>query len=158
VQPTRLIILLLAFSAFVAELTDPSSRAGRLNYIDGPVSSQPAFMTDWVKASFNPPLTSDNAIWGGALGPREIRVGWVASRSNAACQFLHVDDRALQIQRLLGYDYDPRPKSRGASLAAGARSATPTVSMRTAGSSAAAAALARPQTGLTQSARNEWKK
>jgi hypothetical protein len=158
VRPTKLLILLLACSAFLAELLAPSGRAGRLSFINGPVSSQPAFVTHWVNADFSHPRTSNDPIWGGDGGPVEIRVGSAAPPSNAGYQFLNVADRTLQIRRLLGYGDGPRPRSRAVSQAAGAGSATPIASMTEAGSNAATAALVPPQSGLAQAARKDSKK
>ena len=159
-RPTKLIILLLAFSAFLAELTDPSGKTGRLNYINGPVSSQPAFVTDWVNANFNRPLTSSDPIWGGDGGPASVRGGSteLRSRSNAAYQFLNVDDRTMQIRRLLGYDYSPPPKSRVAAPADSAESAMPAASMIRAGSSAVTRSPIPLPSRLAQAAGMDWKK
>ena len=150
VRPTKLIILLLAFSAFLAELTDPSGRVGRLNYSNGPVSSQPAFVTDWVNANFNRPLTSSDPIWGGDGMPTEIRVGSTAPRSNAAYQFLNADDRTMQIRRLLGNDGGPRPKPHVA--------ATPAAPALRAGSSAVTRAAIPAQGGVTQAAMTDGRR
>ena len=60
-----LIILLIAVSAFLAAQTDPPGRVGRLSYSDGPVSFQPAGVTDWVDADVNRPLTTGDQVWVG---------------------------------------------------------------------------------------------
>ena len=97
---TKLVILLIAVSAFLAAQTDPSGRVGRLNYINGPVSVQPAGVTDWMDAEVNPPLTTSDQVWVGAGGRAEIQVGSTALRlnSNTAFQFLNLDDQTIQIQ------------------------------------------------------------
>lgn len=97
---TKLIILLIAASAFLAAQTDPSGRVGRLNYINGPVSFQPAGVTDWVDADVNRPLTTGDQVWVGDGGRAEIHVGSIALRldSNTAFQFLNLDDQTIQIQ------------------------------------------------------------
>jgi len=47
----RIILLIGVSTAFLAAQTDPPGRAGRLSYVNGPVSLQPAGVTDWVDAS-----------------------------------------------------------------------------------------------------------
>jgi hypothetical protein len=99
-RQTKLIILLIAVSAFLAAQTDPSGRVGRLNYSNGPVSFQPAGVTDWVDADVNRPLTTGDQVWVGDGGRAEIHVGSTALRldSNTAFQFLNLDDQTIQIQ------------------------------------------------------------
>jgi hypothetical protein len=93
-------ILLIAFSAVLAAQTDPSGRVGRLSYISGPVSLQPAGVTEWVDADVNRPLTTGDQVWVGDGGRAEIHVGSTALRldSNTAFQFLNLDDQTIQIQ------------------------------------------------------------
>jgi hypothetical protein len=99
-RQTKLVILLIAVSAFLAAQRDPSGRVGRLNYINGPVSFQPAGVTDWVDADANRPLTTGDQVWVGDGGRAEIHVGSTALRldSNTAFQFLNLDDQTIQIQ------------------------------------------------------------
>ena len=99
-QTKRIILLIVASAAFLAAQTDPPSRAGRLSYIHGPVSLQPAGMTDWVDATINRPLTTGDRIWVGDGGQAEIHVGSTALRLNSdtAFQFLNLDDQTAQIQ------------------------------------------------------------
>ena len=98
---TGLTILLITVSAgLLSAQTDPPGRVGRLNYISGPVSFQPAGVTDWVDADVNRPLTTGDQIWVGDGGRAEIHVGSTALRldSNTAFQFLNLDDQTIQIQ------------------------------------------------------------
>ncbi len=97
---TKLIVLLIAASAFLAAQTDPPGRVGRLNYANGPVSFQPAGVTDWVDAYVNRPLTTGDQVWVGDDGRAEIHVGSTALRldANTAFQFLNLDDQTIQIQ------------------------------------------------------------
>ena len=44
---------------------DPPLRAGRLSYVEGSVSLQPAGVDDWNAAPLNQPLTVGDAIWSG---------------------------------------------------------------------------------------------
>ena len=98
---TRLLILLIAVSAasLFAQI-DPPGRVGRLNYVNGPVSFQPAGMTEWVDAYVNRPLTTGDQVWVGGGGRVEIHVGSTALRldSNTAFEFLNLDDQTTQIQ------------------------------------------------------------
>jgi hypothetical protein len=100
-RKTALAILLIAGSAtFLAAQMDPPGRVGRLNYISGPVSLQPAGVTEWVDANVNRPLTTGDQVWAGDGGRAEIHVGSTALRldSNTAFQFLNLDDQTIQIQ------------------------------------------------------------
>ncbi|MCX6633548.1 MAG: FecR domain-containing protein, partial [Acidobacteria bacterium] len=100
-RQTRLVILMIAVpAAFVVAQTDPPGRVGRLNYVNGPVSFQPAGVTEWVDAYVNRPLTTGDQIWVGRGGRAEIHVGSTALRldSNTAFQFLNLDDQTTQIQ------------------------------------------------------------
>ncbi len=96
----RIILLIGVSAAFLAAQTDPPGRAGRLSYVNGPVSLQPAGVTDWVDATINRPLTTGDHIWVGDGGQAEIHVGSMALRLNSdtAFQFLNLDDQTMQIQ------------------------------------------------------------
>ena len=66
---TKLFILLIAIpAAFLVAQIDPPSRVGRLSYMNGPVSFQPAGVTDWVEADLNRPLTTGDQVWVGDGG------------------------------------------------------------------------------------------
>ena len=92
--------LIVASAAFLAAQTDPSGRVGRLNYMDGSVSFQPAGVNDWVDASINRPLIPGDNIWVGDRGRSELHVGSAALRlgPNTAFQFLNLDDQGVQIR------------------------------------------------------------
>jgi len=96
----KVLILLIAICAALAAQTDPSGRVGRLSYINGPVSFQPAGMSDWVDADVNRPLTTGDQVWVGVGGRAEIHVGSTVLRldSNTAFQFLNLDDQTIQVQ------------------------------------------------------------
>ena len=96
----RMILAIGVSAAFLGAQTDPPGRAGRLNYINGPVSFQPAGVTDWVDATINRPLTTGDHLWVGEGGQAEIHAGSTALRldSNTAFQFLNLDDQTAQIQ------------------------------------------------------------
>jgi hypothetical protein len=97
---TGVAALIVASAAFLAAQTDPPGRVGRLNYIDGPVSFQPAGVNDWVDASVNRPLIPGDNIWVGDRGRSELHVGSAALRlgPNTAFQFLNLDDQGVQIR------------------------------------------------------------
>ena len=98
---TILFFLLVATpAAFLFGQTDPPGRVGRLSYSNGPVSFQPAGVTEWVDADVNRPLTTGDQVWVGGGGRAEIHVGSTALRldSNTAFQFLNLDDQTAQIQ------------------------------------------------------------
>src|ERR1700730_4161295 len=99
-QVNRIILLIGVSAAILAARTDPPGRAGRLSYINGPVSLQPACVTDCVDATINRPLTTGDHIWVGDGGQAEIHIGSTALRlnSNTAFQFLNLDDQTAQIQ------------------------------------------------------------
>ena len=91
---------MVASAAFLGAQTDPPGRVGRLNYIDGPVSFQPAGVNDWVDASVNRPLIPGDNIWVGDRGRSELHIGSAALRlgPDTAFQFLNLDDQVVQIR------------------------------------------------------------
>ena len=97
---TRIAVLIAASAAFLAAQTDPPGRVGRLNYMDGTVSFQPAGVSDWVDASVNRPLIPGDNIWVGDRARAELHVGSTALRlgANTAFQFLNLDDQTVQIR------------------------------------------------------------
>jgi hypothetical protein len=99
-QITAVTVLIIASAAFLAAQTDPPGRVGRLNYMDGPVSFQPAGVNDWVDASINRPLIPGDNIWVGDRGRSELHVGSTALRlgPNTAFEFLNLDDQGVQIR------------------------------------------------------------
>jgi hypothetical protein len=79
---------------------DPPLRAGRLSYLDGSVSLQPAGVEDWNAAPLNQPLTAGDALWSDTgsraemdLGPAVVRID---ARSSVA--LLDLSDRAIQLR------------------------------------------------------------
>ena len=99
-QIKRVVALIVASAAFLAAQTDPPGRVGRLNYMDGPVSFQPAGVNDWVDATVNRPLIPGDNIWTGDRGRTELHVGSTALRlgPNTSFQFLNLDDQTVQIR------------------------------------------------------------
>ena len=96
----RVVVLMVASAALLAAQTDPPDRVGRLNYMDGAVSFQPAGVSDWVDATVNRPLIPGDNIWVGDRGRAELHVGSTALRlgANTAFQFLNLDDQTVQIR------------------------------------------------------------
>jgi hypothetical protein len=94
------ILPIIVSAAVLSGQTDPPGRVGRLNYVNGPVSFQPAGVTDWVDAEVNRPLTTGDQVWVGDGGRAEVHVGSTALRfdSNTAFQFLNLNDQTVQIQ------------------------------------------------------------
>ncbi|HYV61989.1 MAG TPA: DUF6600 domain-containing protein, partial [Bryobacteraceae bacterium] len=93
-------VLIVASAAFLAAQTDPPGRVGRLNYMDGPVSFQPAGLNDWEDASLNRPLIYGDNLWVGDRGRSELHIGSTAVRlgANTSFQFLNLDDQTVQIR------------------------------------------------------------
>src|SRR5579863_10010434 len=96
---SRALMLFAATAVLLAAQDDPPGRAARLNYIAGPVSFQPAGVTDWVDATINRPLTTGDNLWVGDGARAELHVGSTALRLNSgtAFQFLNLNDQIMQI-------------------------------------------------------------
>ena len=66
---------------------DPPARIGRLNWLSGDVSFQPAGLEDWGTATLNYPLTTSDHLFTGKDSRAEIHVGANAIRLDANSQF-----------------------------------------------------------------------
>ena len=95
----RLIVLVLAASGVLAA-QDPPSRAGRISYVSGAVSFEPAGVTDWVAANVNRPLTMGDQLYADNGARAEVNVPGAAFRlgDRTAFEFLNLDDRAVQVR------------------------------------------------------------
>jgi len=95
----RLLFVALASAALLAA-QDPPSRAGRLSYISGSVSLQPAGVTDWAPATVNRPLTTGDQLFADHGARAEVNVPGAAFRlgDRTAFQFLNLDDRHAQVR------------------------------------------------------------
>ena len=94
-------LLTLAFpQAAAADDDDPPGRVARLNYIQGPVSFEPAGESDWVSAFTNRPVTTGDRIWADPGGRAELNTGSATIRLDGGTgfSFLNLDDRTVQIQ------------------------------------------------------------
>jgi hypothetical protein len=82
-----------------AAAADPPDRVGRLNFIAGGVSFQPADTSGWASATLNYPLTTGDSLWTDGASRAEVHVGSTAIRLGPASElsFLELDDRRVQI-------------------------------------------------------------
>ena len=100
----RILLLTAASAMLAAAQSDPPGRVGRLNYITGPVSFQPAGVDDWVDANPNRPLTTGDRVWVDDRARAEMHIGSTALRmySLTAFEFLNLDDSHVQIRLTQG--------------------------------------------------------
>jgi hypothetical protein len=98
-QTQRVLFALAVSAALLAAQDDPPGRAGRLSYLEGPASFQPAGVQDWVDAALNRTLTTGDQLWVSDGGRAEVQVGSTTYRlnSNSAFQFLNLDDETEQV-------------------------------------------------------------
>lgn len=103
-QWNRILLLTVAAATFAAAQNDPPGRVGRLNYMSGPVSFQPAGVDDWVDAIPNRPLTTGDRLWTDNNARAELHIGSAALRvySRTAFEFLNLDDANVQIRLTQG--------------------------------------------------------
>src|SRR5271155_5186337 len=104
---SRFLLLLLTVAFFLslsgraaAQDADPPSRVGRLNYVEGSVSFQPAGTSDWLDANPNRPLTTGGQLWADENSRGELHMGGSVLRisSQTGISFLNLSDEAVQIQ------------------------------------------------------------
>jgi hypothetical protein len=83
-----------------AQLADPPMRAGRLSYLEGSVSLQPAAVDDWNAAPLNQPLTVGDALWSDTGSRAEMDLGAAVVRIDArsSVALLDLSDRAIQLR------------------------------------------------------------
>src|SRR5258706_8921717 len=83
---------------------DPPSRVGRLGYMEGSVSFQPAGETEWVKAVSNRPMTTGDKLWADRDSRAEVQLGSAVIRVGAESgfSFLNLDDNTVQLQLTSG--------------------------------------------------------
>jgi len=94
-----LVACLVAVLAVCSAAADPPDRVGRLNFIAGGVSFQPADTSGWASATLNYPLTAGDSLWTDGASRAEVHVGSTAIRLGPASElsFLELDDRRVQI-------------------------------------------------------------
>lgn len=97
---SRRLLFLVPAVVGVLAAQDPPSRIGRVSYLSGSVSFQPAGVTDWVPAARNRPLTVGDQIFADNGGLAEIQVPEAAFRlgSRTAFEFLNLDDQNVQVR------------------------------------------------------------
>ena len=83
-----------------ADDVDPPTRAGRLSYVEGAVSVQPAGIDDWSVATINRPLTSGDQLWSDRGSRAEIDLGSATVRlaEDSSVSLLNLTDQAVQLQ------------------------------------------------------------
>ncbi|NIF93230.1 DUF6600 domain-containing protein, partial [Burkholderia sp. Cy-637] len=83
---------------------DPPSRVARLDYLSGPVTTEPAGASDWSYAAVNRPLTSGDQLWNDQGARSELHIGSTAVRldQSTALAILALDDRNTQLKVGLG--------------------------------------------------------
>jgi len=91
-------LLLFFAAAAVIPAQDPPARVGRLSYISGAVSFQPAGLDDWVTAGINRPLTAGDQLYTDAGARAEVHIPGAAYRlsSQTAFGFPNLDDQRVQ--------------------------------------------------------------
>jgi hypothetical protein len=96
-------LLIVSVVPFLGQ-ADPPTRIGRIGYMTGSVSFQPAGVDEWVPALPNRPVTTGDQIWVDDGARAEMHVGATALRlgSQTAFQFLNLDDQTAQIQLSTG--------------------------------------------------------
>jgi uncharacterized protein DUF6600 len=107
VQATAL--ALLSFSSIAQtesppDAADPPDRAGRLSFVQGAVSMQPAGQDEWTAAEVNRPLTTGDKLWTDRDSRAEAYAGGAAVRlsGETGFSFLNFDDDTLQMRLTAG--------------------------------------------------------
>jgi hypothetical protein len=79
---------------------DPPGRVARLDYMAGPVTTEPAGATDWSYAQLNRPLTTGDQLWNDANARSELHIGSTAVRLGAqtSVDVLNLDDSTAQLK------------------------------------------------------------
>ncbi|WLE58491.1 FecR protein [Burkholderia plantarii] len=83
---------------------DPPSRVARLDYLSGPVTTEPAGASDWSYAAVNRPLTTGDQLWNDRGGRSEMHIGSTAVRldQSTSLALLNLDDSNAQLKVALG--------------------------------------------------------
>ena len=93
--------VVLSASAVQAQTdADPPGVAGRLSYMNGPVSLQPGGVNDWVDATVNRPLTTSDRVWADQGGRAEVSMGNVTARidQETSMTITNLDDSITQLE------------------------------------------------------------
>ncbi|HEX3822400.1 MAG TPA: DUF6600 domain-containing protein, partial [Candidatus Sulfotelmatobacter sp.] len=100
--------LLAALSQFAkaqdSDQDDPPGRVGRLGYMQGSVSFQPAGEDEWVQAVPNRPMTTGDKLWADKDARAEVQLGssMIDLAPNTGFSFLNLDDRTVQMEVTAG--------------------------------------------------------
>ncbi len=100
-----LAVLLSAAAAGVGFAQEsPPTRVGRLSYIGGSVSFEPAGTQEWATAQLNRPVTIGDRIWTDWDSRAEVEIGDAVVRlgSRTGFSFLNLNARTAQIQLTTG--------------------------------------------------------
>ena len=91
------LVALLAVSGIAAG-QDPPSRVGRIAYITGPVSFEPASVDQWADASLNYPITTGDNLYTGDGARAVLRIGQNSIRLNSGTNFqvVNLSDNVVQ--------------------------------------------------------------
>lgn len=99
-----LTVLWSAAAAMAFAQTSPPSRVGRLSYVGGSVSFEPAGTQSWAAAELNRPVTIGDRLWTDWDSRAEIELGDAVVRlgSRTGFSFLNLDARTAQMQLTAG--------------------------------------------------------
>ena len=94
-----LIFALAILPQAAAAQDDPPGVVGRVSYVRGSVSFQPAGTDDWATAEINRPITIGDKLWADQDSLVEVGLGSAAIRlnSNTAFTILNLDDNVTQV-------------------------------------------------------------
>jgi hypothetical protein len=83
---------------------DPPSRAGRVSYVSGTVSFEPAGISEWSAAQLNRPLTMGDQLYTDNGGRAEVEIPGTRFRlgSTTSFEFLNLDNQTAQVQLSAG--------------------------------------------------------
>ena len=108
VQRIRVLAVLAVLSAAAVGVAvaqrSPPSRVGRLSYVGGSVSFEPAGTQSWAAAELNRPVTIGDRIWTDWDSRAEIELGDAVVRlgSRSGFSFLNLDAQTAQMQLTAG--------------------------------------------------------
>ncbi len=108
VQRTGILAVLAVLSAAAVGVavaqTSPPARVGRLSYVGGSVSFEPAGTQSWAAAELNRPVTIGDRIWTDWDSRAEIELGDAVVRlgSRSGFSFLNLDAQTAQMQLTAG--------------------------------------------------------
>ena len=99
-----LAVLAAAAAGMACAQTSPPSRVGRLSYVGGSVSFEPAGTQSWAAAELNRPVTIGDRLWTDWDSRAEIELGDAVVRlgSRTGISFLNLDARTAQMQLTAG--------------------------------------------------------